>query len=80
MDSELKLNQARQKVGADQERLMTIASEVQKQSEIDALNIAMAQQRIQDEEFKADTQYRAAEGRIRSTEISFKRKPKTPAT
>ena len=74
MDRELELNQARQKVGADQERLMTIASKVQKQSEIDALNIAMAQQRIQDEEFKADVEYRAAESRIRSTEISLQEK------
>ena len=68
MSKELKLNQERQKVGADQERLKTIASsKVQKQSEIDALHIAMAEQRAQDEEFKADTEYRAAESRVRST-------------
>ena len=71
MNKELKLNQERQKGGADQERLKTIASKVQKQSEIDALHIAMAEQRIQDEEFKADTEYRAAESRTRSTEINL---------
>ena len=71
MNQELKLNQERQEIGADQERLNTIASKVQKQSDIDALNNAMAQQRKQDEEFMANTQYRAAESRIRKAEISL---------
>ena len=63
---------------ADRSRLMdnelklkTIASKVHKQSEIDALNNAMAQQKIQDEEIMADTQYRAAESRIRNAEFSL---------
>ena len=71
MNKELKPNPERQEVGANQERLKTIASKVQKQSEIDALHIAMAEQRIQDEGFKADTEYRAAESRIRSTETNL---------
>ena len=70
MSQELKLNQERKEVGADQERLRTIADKIQKQSEINALHIAMAEQRIQ-EEFKADTEYRAAESKIRSTEINL---------
>ena len=57
-------------------RFKTTASKVQKQSEIDALHIAMAEQRIQDEEFKADTEYRAAESRIRSTEINLQEESK----
>ena len=71
MNEELKLNRERHKVGADQERLKIIASKVQKQSEVDALHIAMAEQRAQDEEFKADTEYRAAENRARSTEVNL---------
>ena len=71
MNQELKLNQERKEVGADQERLRTIASNVQKQSEINALHIAMAEQRIQEEEFKADAEYRAAESQIRSTETNL---------
>ena len=31
----------------------------------------MAEQRIQEEEFKADTEYRAAESKIRSAEINL---------
>ena len=71
MNQELKLNQERKEVGADQERLRTIASKVQKQSEINALHIAMAEQRIQEEGFKADTEYRAVESKIRSTETKL---------
>ena len=71
MNQELKLNQERKEVGADQERLRTIASKVQKQSEINALHIAMAKQRTQEEEFKADTEYRAAESKTRSAGINL---------
>ena len=71
MSQELKLNQERKEVGADQERLRTIASKVQKQSGINALHVAMAEQRIQEEGLKADTEYRAAESKTRSTEINF---------
>ena len=42
MNKELKLNRERQEIGADQERFKAIASKMQKQSEINALNIAMA--------------------------------------
>ena len=80
MNQELTLNQERNKVGADQERLRTVASKVQKQSEINALHVAMAEQRIKNEEFKADTEYRVAESKIRSTEITSKRKPRMPET
>ena len=48
MNQELMLDQERNKVGANQERLRTVANKVQKQSEINALNIAMAEQRIKD--------------------------------
>ena len=49
MNQELTLNQARNKVGADQERLRTIDNKAQKQSEINALHIAMAEQRTKEE-------------------------------
>ena len=52
-------------------RLKTIAKSIQKKSEIDALHIAVAEHRFQEEEFRADTEYRAAESRIRSTEVSL---------
>ena len=50
---------------------MIVAGKVQKQSEINALHIAMAEQRIKDEEHKADTEFRAAENKIRSTEFNL---------
>ena len=71
MKQELVLDQERNKIGADQERLRIVAGRVQKQSEIIALNIAMAEQRVRDEEFKADTEYRAAENKVRSTEFNL---------
>ena len=40
------LRQERNNVGADQERLRVVANKVQKQSEINALSAAMAEQRI----------------------------------
>ena len=46
MQQELVLDQERNRVGADQERLRVVASKVHKQSEFNALNIAMAEQRI----------------------------------
>ena len=48
MSQELKLNRERNEDGADQERLRTIACKVQKQSEINALHITMAEQRTQE--------------------------------
>ena len=71
LSQELALNQERNKVGVDQERLRTIARNVQKQSETNALHLAMAGQRIKEEGFKADTEYRAAGSKIRSTEINL---------
>ena len=71
MKQELVLEQERNNIGADQERLRIVAGKVQKQSEINALSIAMAEQRIGDEEFKADIEYRAADNKIRSTEFNF---------
>ena len=65
------LDQERNNIGADQERLMIVAGKVQKQSEINALHIAMAEQRIKDEEHKADTEFRAAENKVRSTEFNI---------
>ena len=53
-------------VGANQERLRVVASKVQKQSEFNALGVAMAGQRIKEEESKADAEYRAAENKIRN--------------
>ena len=67
----LVLDQERNNIGADQERLRVVAGKVQKQSEINALHIATAEQRTKDEEHKADTEYRAAENKIRSTEFSL---------
>ena len=61
---ELVLDQERSNIGADQERLMIVAGKVQKQSEINALHIAMAEQRVKDGEHKADTEFRAAENKI----------------
>ena len=68
------LDQDRNNIGADQERLRVVARKVQKQSEFNALNIAMAEQRTKEEELKADTEYRAAENKIRSTEIHLQEK------
>ena len=61
---ELALDQERNDTGADQERLMIVDGKVQKQSEINALHIAMAEQIIKDEEYKADTEFRAAENKV----------------
>ena len=68
---ELVLDQERSNIGADQGRLMMVAGKVQKQSEINALHIAMAEQRIKDEEHKADTEFRAAQNKTRSTEFNI---------
>ena len=58
---------------ANQElRLKTIAKGVQKKSEIDALNIAMAEHRLQEGELWVDAEYRAAENRIQSTEANLR--------
>ena len=65
------LQQERNMVGANQERLRVVASKVQKQSEFNALNAAMAEQRIKEEEFKADAEYRAAENNIRNTGLNL---------
>ena len=54
-------------------RLKTIAKGVQKKSEIDALNIAMAEHRLQEGELWVDAEYRAAENRIQSTEASLRK-------
>ena len=51
-----------------------VANKVQKQSEINALNAAMAEQRIKDEESKADAAYRAAEINTRNTELNLQGK------
>ena len=68
------LRQERNNVGADKERLRVVANKVQKQSEINALNAAMAEQRIKDEESKADAAYRAAEINICNTELNLQEK------
>ena len=68
---ELVLDQERNDSGADQVRLRIVAGKIQKQSEVNALHIAMAEQRIKDEEHKADTEHRAAENKIRSTEFNL---------
>ena len=44
MQQELELDQERSKIGADQERLRVVASKVQKQSDFNALSVAMAEQ------------------------------------
>ena len=72
------LDQERSNIGADQEILRIVAGRVQKQSEINALHIAMAEQRVKDEGHKADTEYHAAENKVRSTEFNYKRKPRMP--
>ena len=48
-----------------------MASKVQKQSELYALSVAMAEQRIKEEESKADAEYRAAENKVRNTELNL---------
>ena len=48
-----------------------MASKVQKQSEFNALSVAMAEQRIKDEDSKADAEYRAAENKIRKIELNL---------
>ena len=58
-------------VGASQERLRVVASNLQKQSELNALSVAMAEQRIKDDGSKADAEYRASENKIRNTELNF---------
>ena len=63
------LRQERNNVGADQEEFRVVFSKVQKQSEINALNAAMAEQKIKDKESKTDAAYRAAEINIRNTEF-----------
>ena len=65
------LRQERNMVGANQERLKVVASKVQKQSEFNALSAAMAEQRIKEEESKADAEYRAAEINTRNTELNL---------
>ena len=58
---------------ANQElRLKTIAKGVQKKSEIDAINIAMAEHRLQEGELWVDAEFRAAENRIQSTEANLR--------
>ena len=71
MQRELVLDQERNKIGADQERLRVVASKVQEQSEFNALSVAMAVQRIKEEESKADVAYRAAENKIHNAELNF---------
>ena len=48
-----------------------MASKVQKQYEFNALNAAMAEQRVKEEESKADAEYRAAKNNIRNIELSL---------
>ena len=65
------LLQEKNTVGANQERLRVVASKALKQFEFDALSVAMAEQRTKDEESKADAEYRAAENKIRNTELNL---------
>ena len=53
---------------------MAVASKVQKQSEINALSVAMAEQRTKDDESKADAVYRIAEINIRNAGLAFRRR------
>ena len=78
MNQELVLDQERNKVGADQERLIIVANKVQKQSEINALNIAMAEQRIKDEEFRRMLSIVLLKTRFVVQSLNFKRKLRMP--
>ena len=58
-------------VGVSQGRLRVVASKVQEQSEYNALSAAVAGQRVKEEEFKADAEYRAAGNMIRNAELNI---------
>ena len=64
----------RENIVGDQERLMAVANKVQKQSEFNAMNNAMAEQRIKDEELKVDAEYRSAREIIRNTELNLQKR------
>ena len=53
---------------------MAVANKVQKHSEFNALNNAMAEQRIKDEELQVDAEYRSAIEIIRNTEFNLQKK------
>ena len=61
------LLQEKNMVGANQEILRVVANKVQKQSEFNAVSATMAEQRIKEEESKADAEYHAAENNTRNT-------------
>ena len=64
----------RENIVGDQERLMAVANKVQKQSEFNAMNNAMAEQRIKEEELKVDAEYRSAREIIRNTELNLQKR------
>ena len=79
MNEELKLNQEKQKVGADRERLKTIASKVLKQSEVDALHIAMAEQKFKMKNLRRIRNIELLRTEFEVLRLTFTRKPKTHA-
>ena len=68
------LLQERNMVGANRERLRVVASKVQKQSEFNALNAAMAEKKLKKK--KADAEYRAAENNTRNAELNLQEEAK----
>ena len=68
-----RVRRERETVIGDQERLRAVANEVEKQSELQARNNAMAEQRIKDEEQQVDAKYRSAKEIIQNTELRVQR-------
>ena len=53
---------------------MAVANKVERQSEFNAMNNAMAEQRIKDEEQQVDAKYRSAKEIIQNTELRMQRR------
>ena len=64
-----RIHREKESVVGDQERLIAMADKVQKQSEFNAMNNAMAEQRIKDEERTVDAEFRTAKEIIKNTEL-----------
>ena len=64
-----RIRREKEGVVGDQERLMAMANKVQKQSEFNAMNNAMAEERIKDEERTVDAEFRTDKEIIKNTEL-----------
>ena len=75
---ELILDQERNDIGADQERLRIVAGRIQKQSDINAMHIAMAQQRIKTKSIRRIRSIVLPGTRFVVQSLTYKRKLKMP--